>query len=419
MCLLVALPANAAELRTSAGDRPVIRQVTFDQPLTPEPYFDGGMSVLDEGTWLDGEMPGYGPSDDCHVGLAACGPVQYWATLEYLLWWRQDRQLPPLVTSSPFGTAEAAAGLLGLNTTNILFGDSSVGDDAGSGGRIEFGLWLDACQCWAISADFWALDDDATTFSLSSDSNPIIARPFTDIGTGTEDAFLVAFPGVRTGSINVSSQSEILGADVLLRQRISRGACGELDLLLGYQTARIDEHLIISSSSTVTEVGGTLPNGTTVDLTDSFATRNEFHGAVIGLASQWQQQCWRFESQAKLGLGNMNRQAEISGSTSTVVPGAGTTLGGGLLALNNPGTFEDDQFTAVPELSFTMMRPINRCADLVIGYNFIFWSDVAQAGEQVDLGVDVDQGANVPPEFAFQDSDFWVHGLRFGVHGSY
>ena len=415
---LLGLSASSAavELRTSAGDRPVVRTVAYDEFAMQTPLADPELGVMAADPWVDGQYANYG-QDSCGPGLAACGPLQYWARVEYLLWWRQERDLPPLVTSSPFGTAEASAGVLGLNTTSVLFGNESVGDDAGSGGRIEFGLWLDACQCWALSADFWALDEDTVTFDLSSNSNPIIARPFADLGT--QDAFLVAFPNVRTGNINVSSEADVLGADVLFRRRLSRGACGELDLLLGYQTTRIDEHLIISSSSTVTEVGGSTPVGTTIDLRDSFETQNEFHGAVIGLASRWEQNCWRFESLAKVGLGNMNRQAEISGSTRTVVPGGGTTVGGGLLALNNPGLFEDDQFAAVPELSFTMTRALNRCSDLVIGYNFIFWSDVAQAGEQVDLNVDVAAGTNVPAEFTFQDSDYFVHGLRLGVQGSY
>ena len=49
----------------------------------------------------------------------------------------------------------------------------------------------------------------------------------------------------------------------------------------------MDDSLTIDSFSEITEIGGILPQGTTFNLTDRFATENEFHGGEIGLKSRW------------------------------------------------------------------------------------------------------------------------------------
>ena len=50
-------------------------------------------------------------------------------------WWIQGTPLPPLATSSPAGTAQASAGVAGVNGTTVLFGQRDVNDDSRNGGR--------------------------------------------------------------------------------------------------------------------------------------------------------------------------------------------------------------------------------------------------------------------------------------------
>src|SRR5262245_36483289 len=50
----------------------------------------------------------------------------FWAEVDLLAWSVKGDRLPPLVTTSPAGTPFAQAGVLGLSTTSVLFGDSSV-----------------------------------------------------------------------------------------------------------------------------------------------------------------------------------------------------------------------------------------------------------------------------------------------------
>ena len=57
-----------------------------------------------------------------------------------------------------------------------------------------------------------------------------------------------------------------------------------------------------------------------------------------------------------------------------------------------------------------------------IGYTFIYWTNVARAGEQINLRVDANQlptragpGVGVDPQFILRSNDFWAQGINFGV----
>jgi hypothetical protein len=57
------------------------------------------------------------------------------------------------------------------------------------------------------------------------------------------------------------------------------------------------------------------------------------------------------------------------------------------------------------------------------GYTFLYWSEVARAGDQVNLNVNpaLLQPGTGPvsgpfePSFSFRDSGFWAHGLNLGL----
>jgi hypothetical protein len=56
-----------------------------------------------------------------------------------------------------------------------------------------------------------------------------------------------------------------------------------------------------------------------------------------------------------------------------------------------------------------------------IGYNLIYWSDVALAADQIDTTVNLTQAGGNPlvgparPAFAFRETDYWLQGLTLGV----
>src|SRR5262249_30303615 len=146
-----------------------------------------------------------------------------WGSAEYLLWWTKGQSLPPLVTTSPIGTPDSIAGVLGKPTTSIIYGNSRVNDDARSGGRFTLGYWFNDNQSCGIAADFFILPERNTGFAAFSTGNPIIARPFFNTLTQTQDAELIAFPGLVQGGVSVTTSSEFLGAGVNFRKCLCSG----------------------------------------------------------------------------------------------------------------------------------------------------------------------------------------------------
>jgi len=129
---------------------------------------------------------------------------------------------------------------------------------------------------------------------------------------------------------------------------------------------------------------------------------------------------------SKIALGNTHSITTIDGSTViTQGTAAAQTFEGGLLAQRtNIGTFEDDQFAVVPEMGVTLGYQINPCWRATVGYTFIYWSQVARAGDQIDLRLNPNlippEGpppvtTNQFPQFNWVYSDYWAQGLNLGI----
>ena len=403
---LLAVPTwpFAAELRTTVAERPVHRTVSFEEPL---PQKEVAQEWSEEPVW-SGACTSCG-ADGC--SLACLKPCGYWADLEYLLWWRSGYGTPPLVTGSndPTNTAQADAGVLGISTTDILFGGSKVGGNARPGGRVSLGVWLDDSGCYAVEGRFYVLGRETVQFNANS--LPILARPFIDPGVGNTSRLLDYDGFTDNGIVNITGTSDVLGGDVLLRKAVCSDGCWDVQLLMGYQFARIDEDLVISDSLTTVAAGGLISPGTQQDIVDRFDVRNEFQGGQFGIEATYWADCWRLETIAKVALGNMNQVVDISGQTVSTVPGdpnPGIQNVGLLANTGNVGRHEQDEFAAVPEIGATLVFQAHECVDLSAGYSFIYFSKVAQPGEQIDPTL------NVPSTFQLNTGSYWLHGLRFG-----
>ena len=335
--------------------------------------------------------------------------------------------VPPLVTTSPDGTLLDEAGVLGQPGTSILFGNTALNSDARSGGRFTLGLWLDPRRCRGVEATYMMLGEETERFEASSDGVPILARPFFNTATGEEDALLIAFDGVddlanayvRRGSILVGATTRFQGAGVLSRRGLSQERT-RFDFLFGYQFYRLDDELLIEQAFTVEE-DPIVPVGTSVELFDLFDTRNDFHGAQLGVVFRRRGCRWSIETLMKLGLGGTHSQVVIDGSTiATLGDVTDTTLGGLLARPSNIGVYERDQFAVIPELGVTLGYDVTPGLRATFGYTFIYWSKVARPGDQIDLDVVLpplgegdEEGEQ--PEFSWVTTDFWAQGLHFGL----
>lgn len=354
-----------------------------------------------------------------------------WARGEYLLWWLRPKTLPPLVTTSPSGTAQASAGVLGASGTQVLYGQNAINGDARSGGRFELGYWLDRHQVWALSANFLFLEDKAAHFSTSSTGSPILARPFLNSRTGAQDAELVAFPGVLNGQVSVTSPSrDVLGTEVSLEETVLNRCNGRLVALIGYRFLKLDEGVSMNESLTATGANNPfgVAAGTNIAVADAFAARNEFHGGNFGMEADWWRNNLHLALTGKLAVGYTHESIDITGSTTSTVPGAApATNVGGLLALpSNIGHSSRSEVALIPEFGVNVGYQVTDYLLVQVGYSFLYWGDVVRASDQIDFTIDRTQlppnpspSSGARPQRTFAESDLWLQGINLGVQLRY
>jgi hypothetical protein len=365
-------------------------------------------------------------------GACGCSPTN-WASacgygcdcstnavrFEYLLWFSRGRNVPPLVTTSLAGTPQSDAGVLGLATTSVLYGNDPIGTDIRNGGRITVSHLFRDEITWG-DVRFWGVEDSSETFFITGNQVPILAIPFYNTVVDAEDALLLEYPGVTGGgSTRVLSKNDLIGGDAWLRRNWWSDCCGKLDILAGYQFTRLDDSITMLSSTTQLTGAGA---GTQFDILDAFRTQNEFHGASVGFLAEARRGVLTLEVLGKIALGNMRQQVTIDGSTVATNGGGSTVSAGGLFAEpTNMGTYERNRIAFSPELNVNLIYNINPNWRLIGGYSFIYWSNVVLAGNQIDRVINASQIGGGPlvgparPAFSFARTDFWVQGLNFGA----
>jgi hypothetical protein len=385
-------------------------------------------------SWFTGSNLGGGPGCDascsapvncyaedigCSTGTCGCcneccKRYDLWGSIEFLMWWGKGTDLPPLVTTALPGTPAGDAGVLGLDSTSVLFGDQMGGNKLQGGGRITAGIWLDAAHDIAVGGRFFGLGGDTTRFSQGSTGDPILAIPFNNSLLQIPDALLIAYPGIATGSVSASlSTNNIIGFEAFTEIMMLRDTNRRIDLVGGYQFLRLDDELNIQSESTF--AGGPLA-GTVFDTNDIFRAQNEFHGGMIGLKGRMARGQWSLEALGKLGLGNMRQEVTIAGQTTVTQPGnpAIVSPAGFFAQPTNIGTFERNRFCFVPELTFNLKYHVSPCVNFHIGYNILWLSEVALSADQLNPNIDIN-GITGDPTFAFQDNNYWLQGINFGM----
>ena len=85
----------------------------------------------------------------------------------------------------------------------------------------------------------------------------------------------------------------------------------------------------------------------------------------------------------------------------------------------NIGTYENSAFTVIPEAQLSLVYHLNCRVDLGVGYSFMYWSNVARVGDQVDTTVNLSQANGgalagpANPAASIVESDYWIQGLHF------
>ncbi len=386
-----------------------------------------------------------------HRPLFLIGPTGLWAKADYLLWAESGTQVPALVTSGPNATNP---GYVGQPDTVILYGDDKLNTEARSGFRFQAGLWMNRCCTFGFEGEGLFLGDEQSNYHKWSDGNPIVARPFFNVGAATpsENVELVALPrgnvGSVDGSIDINAITRFNGGGarflfVLCRQDgcwTDDCSCANFHdryratLTAGYRYLDLEDQLGIyeklTTTSGVVQTGPdtSTPGTAAFQITDQFSTRNSFNGGEVGMKFEVQRNRWGLDAFSRIGIGSTHAVATINGTTIiTDTGGTQHSFQGGLLAQStNIGTYSEDLFSVVPEIDVNLSYQITPHAKLVAGYSFLYWSKVLRAGEQIDRSVNENLipvaqyfGATPTgesrPQFSFAETGFWAQGLNIGL----
>ena len=368
--------------------------------------------------------------EPCELSSACCDclcgpPGRVWVSGEWLYWAAAGQPVPALVTASPPGTPRNLAGVAGgPGTTTLLGGSSRLNNDFRNGYRLRAGMWLDDCQTHGIEGEFFFLGRSREGGTFGGDPTQIVSRPFVNALTGRPDAELVSFPGVLSGTVNVDATSEVIGGGFNGIHNICCDPCGRFDLIAGFRYLNLRDTLNITENLSAQARSGVVP-GTGIVVRDQFTTDNDFYGGVIGANYERRFSSFFVGVRASVALGLSHQEVGIDGSTTFTPPGmAPVTLPGGLLAQpSNIGRYTNDEFAVIPEVGVRVGSQLTERLRGFVGYNWIYWSNVARAGDQIDPVVNPNQlpPSTLPiagparPAPRTNVTDFWLQGVSAGA----
>lgn len=380
---------------------------------------------LTMGFWNAGEM---GPAKDYRV----------WGRAEYLLFWGKSAMAPPLVTTGP---AQFPVGFLNDPNTVVLYGGSGLDNPAFSGANFMIGFWLKDPSCndhpCAFEMNGFFLGENTQGPTFSSTLTPVLARPFFNVNQGIPFSEVAAFPGISQGIIGVPFSTGVWGLAPNVIHPLWSTCCdtgcsprsSSTDLITGFRFLSLNDDLQIIEGGQISN-SDQFPDlaGRRFLVQDRFGTGNQFYGGQIGLRHEQRRGRWFANLRGLLGLGATHQTISIDGRQVLIDRQNNvSTFQGGLLALpSNMGRYTRDNFAFVPEIGLNFGMYLTPRLRAYLGYTFIYWSNVARAGDQVDLALDVNQIPNfnigpVPPapqarpRVPFDQTDYWLQGINFGM----
>jgi hypothetical protein len=358
------------------------------------------------------------------AGVPDCGPPgDFCLRANYLLWGIKGFQLPALATATSSNPARAGS--------ELVLGGCDLDNDVFHGGRFTAATVLNDAHTLFFEGGYFFLakqSNQATLTSPGGPDSPVLARPFLDVLTGGEAAFLVASPSLGAGGIKASADSSLQGAEANAVCQLYCCPQYRVEALVGFRWEDLSEGLEIRSAGEIAP-GVAVFGGHEVGVIDQFITHNSFFGGQIGARAEYYWHHFVVNLRTDLALGGNAETIKVSGATLKL-NGKKRTVTGGLLALpTNSGRFHDSEFAVIPEVGIQIGYQFNPQVRAFVGYDFQYWSDVARPGDQIDLGVNP---LRVPafrtggpltgparPAFSAQQTDFWAQGLEVGLEVRY
>lgn len=387
---------------------------------------DTGYVVSDTGTAAGASSSGMlGGMDFNPLGNY---PSRFKLRADYVYYYVQGTNLPPMATTSPLGTPQAVAGVVGAPGTTVL---ASGREDKGypEGYRFRLLYWFDNFESDGIELSFTGFSGESVYYNSASPGSPILARPFFDTNSQTQKAQLVAYPGLTGGSLDMDRMTEYYVVDLMGRQNVGYGPATRADLLFGFRYMRFGDYFRVDERLFPGGAGTPFVEGTAIGLTDAYDCENNFFLGQIGLETIGRWGPFAVEFFGRLGLGANYQYFRVNGTTNVSVPGLDATgAPGGLLTNSqNQGSYAQQlKFAIVPELGLNLRFQVTPSLSMHGGYTFTFLTPTVRPGDVIESAGINPALLNPTDAFgprraveSFGSSSSWLMGFSGGVEFRY
>lgn len=347
---------------------------------------------------------------------------RFYGRAEYLLWWTKDApNQVPLVTK----------GFVGTPGTDALLGGTDVDFGARHGARLTLGYWLTDDRAWGLEASGFYLPSvsERRTVSSPGPDGADLRVPFFNALTGHESSSPLSASnptdGFFAGTATQRVTSRLWGAEGNVVVGLANPGPWRVDLLGGARYLNLSEGL-----SFATNTPDLSPGPVTVFQTrDVFDTTNDFYGGQLGLRGRYDAGRFTADATLKVAVGAMRQSVDVAGAFRTnYFSSTVQNFAGGLFAQpTNIGSYRRDVLAVVPEVGVNVGFRLTDWASMVVGYTFLYASNVTRPGHQIDRVINPTQSGAIDltnpatlvgparPQFKFEGSDFWAHGLNAGL----
>lgn len=329
---------------------------------------------------------------------------------------------------SPLGIPFISTGTLGEAGTQIVFGPGAA--ELGMRGGARLGVSRALSDASALEFSAFGLERGSYAAGMASDASPgslHLYIPYIDPQTGHETATDFSVPGLYSGAASLRSSERLRGAELDYRWQLPLSRAFALDALVGVAVLDLSESMTLDTASPL------LPEwGSDVwETHDRFATRNRFHGLQVGLRARAEHNGFFGSADFKLAVGRLHQQVIIDGVLHTDDYTEFETVEqfpGGYFALpSNIGHHRRNTFGVMPQAKLEFGYHFNEFLSAQIGYSALYATCIVRPGPQVNRRIDTGQStsytevpmpqpvAGAQPAFAFQNSNYFVHGIHAGI----
>jgi hypothetical protein len=364
------------------------------------------------------------------------GGQRAWASAEALLWWVKSMPLPPTLTTFTPGSPSAVipfGGVLGARGTIVLSPRDMI-ENPLVGGRLSAGMWLGDAQNVGLEVGglLTATQVQRNSVQSSPTGVPDLRVPFFNPSAASgfppgNTSFVLAIPGFANGGQILTAGTRLWGTDATALFRVVHRENLSVSLLTGFRYLDLQEDLSIVSRESL--VGAGL-FGTFI-ANDNFSTRNQFYGSPLGVRAEALFGRFFTSVRADVALGDNHESVSVTGVSTVFPPGKTpiTTPGGIFAQGTNIGRQTHDGFAVVPEVRVRFGMYVTPTIRAFVGYDFFYISEAVRPGDQLDHVINFTGNPAVSPGIPltgaarpapmFNQSDFWAHGVNFGVQFRY